>query len=506
MGTSFSGTGIRVRVIIPALAILIIPLAAFAAKEAPINFERAKVEFSAGNYQDALALLEQVIQEEPENDEAYHYAGLCRMGMDQPAQALEYLEKAAAIESNAGLQEDLAWAAFEARDYDRALEAADASLALEPDREGAMLFKGKALMGKRQYDQALTVFEGLYDSEEYGQAGHYYAALCLAHQGKTAEAAAQFEAARDLGPDTPLGLESAKYLMAITGERPAEKKPWGARIRLLYQYDTNIVLVNDEDFLPEDVSDMEDGRAVLDLDGRYKFIDQGPSNLYARYMGYFSWQFEEPDFNIMFHMGELGGFYGTSSGGVGIKVGIRGNYSASWVDNEEYSAVVRGAPEATFTWSQTLRTRLVVEYEGETFDEPGEDVQDRDNAKIRATVYQHFILAGGKVNSWLGYGYAQVNADGDNYNRVVNTGHAGLVASLPLKSIGVLIATYDDRDYPDNSFDREERRTSINGSWQVPLNQWLRVYLGVVYTTVDANIEVLEYDRWIYSAGLVAVL
>jgi tetratricopeptide (TPR) repeat protein len=469
--------------------------------------EQAKVKFSEKKYDEALALLDQVVAEEPDNGEAYHYAGLCQLAKDKPEAAVPLLKKAAELNpKDAGALEDLAWAQVLTGSFDDAIASADQALALNPAGEAAVLYKGQALMGKNQFGQALPLFQKIQGSEVYGQAALYYAGVCSTRLGKTEDAAGYFKQAAAVNPDTELGKKAAENVRGLeTGLGPAAAgKPFSIRLRLLYQYDTNIIPVNVDSPLPEEISHREDGRAVLDLNARYNLVDNEAAKAYVSYNGYANWQFQESSLNIMFHRADIGGSYDLKPGAMTVRVGGVAYYMAAFLDNDSYSNNWAASPEATFIWSNTLRTRLVVDVEGETFEDPGNDENDRDNQKTIISLYQHFYLAGGKVNTWIGYGYGMVNASGDNYNRIDSVGHAGLIASLPLKSQAALLFRYEDRDYPDNSFDRHEIRYTVNGSYKVPVYKQLSAYASVVYMSVDANIDLLEYERWIYTLGLVA--
>ncbi|HUT55601.1 MAG TPA: tetratricopeptide repeat protein [bacterium] len=497
--------GIGALVCLVALSFLF-PALARGGTEAQIKLEQAKVQFSAQNYQEALGLLDAVVAEEPENAEAYHYAGLCQLGLDKPEAAIPLLTKAAELKpGDAGALEDLAWAQVMSGKLDDAIASADRALGVNPSSEPATLYKAQALMGQNKFGEAKPLLQKLEGSATYGQAALYYEGICAANLGQMDQAGGYFQRAAALGPDTELGKKAAANVSALeAGGVAGQAKPWSVRVRLLYQYDTNIVPVNNEDFLPEDVSHQEDGRAVLDLDARYKFVDTAEGNAYVRYGGYSNWQFRENSLNIMYHRGELGGSRDLKAGPTVIRVGAKAWYMVNYLDGDLYSNNWQATPEATFIWSRELRTRLTVDEAGETFDDPGEDDNDRDNTRTIVSIQQHFFLADGKVNTWIGYGYGAVNASGDNYNRVDNLGHAGLMASLPRKSVAALIYRYEYRDYPDSAFDRREVRNTVNASLQVPVYKQLSAYASVVYMSVDANLEQLEYERWIYTLGMMA--
>jgi tetratricopeptide (TPR) repeat protein len=490
-----------------ALALGLAPATVRAGTNAQIGVEQAKVLFSDNDYEGALSLLKDALAEEPENGEALQYAGLCELGLKRPAEAVDYLEKAAArMPQDPGVQEDLAWAALAAERYDLALSASDRALAAQPDRARATLYKGQALLGLKRNEEALGVLGNVDLSTQYAQAANYYSGAALLGLGRTEEAKGFFQKAQSLGPETEVGKKSGEYLETLGGVGGPAKKDWSARVRLLYQYDSNIVTANNEDFLPEDITHMADSRAVLDADLAYRFIDTDSGRATVRYLGYASWHAQESEMNLMYNLGELSGYRLLPLGERKAKLGLIGNYAFAALDNDPYSSYWNVIPYAELMWNKSLVTGLDVDFMGEAFDEPGLDENNRDNTRIHVTLRQHFLLADNKVAVMVAYRCGQITAEGENYNRIDNGGLAGVNLALPRKSLASVLVRFDDRDYPDNFFDRHERLLTANASFQTPIYQALNLYASVVYANVDSNLELLEYDRWIFSLGLLAEL
>ncbi len=498
--------GIRALVGFVALAVMAAS-PALAGTEAQIKIEQAKVQFSAKNYQEALTLLDAAVAEEPDNAEAYHYAGLCQLGLGKPEAAVPLLRKATELKAgDAGAWEDLAWGQVMSGKFGDAIAAADQALAVKPSDEAARLYKAQALMGQGKFGDAVPLLQGLEGSATYGQSALYYEGVSLTHQGKTEQAAGCFERSAAKDPATDLGKKAAANASALKAGGGAEAaKPWSVRFRVLYQYDSNVIPMNVDTPLPSEISHREDSRTVVDLDARWKFIDTAAGNAYVRYLGYANWQYQDSPLDIMFHRGELGGSFDIPAGGAKVRIGAKAYYMAAYLDNDHYLDDWVGSPQVTFIWNRVLRTRLEYEYSGETFDEtPVSKDNNRDNNLNTFSIYQHFLLADGKVNTWIGYGYGQASAKGQNYNLADQMGHAGVMARLPRDAVAAVVFRFEERNYPDNSFDRFEHRWYANGSLQAPIYKQLSVYGGVVYTSVDANQKDLEYTRWIYTLGLMA--
>ena|GEM_PF-1654659 len=504
-GVADSGRGLCVAV---ALALVLLSFTARADSETMIKMEQGKIEFTRQNYDKAISLFEDVIEAEPENGEAQHYIGLCYMGKGDAWKAIPYLKRATKLcPCKVTSYEDLAWATYEAGQHDESIQASNKALALDPESDRGKLYKGMNLMSEGYYDRAMPYFKDLEDSKTYKQSGYYYQGVCLTRMGRTDEAANYFQRAKDADPDSDLGQHASRNLKGLEGmTMDGPSKPYYIKFRLLYQYDTNIVPVHDEDYLPEDVSEEEDGRIAADLDARYRFFENKNSYAQVRYLGYGNWHQEEEDVNLMFHKGGISGLRRFNAGGRGYGIGGVADYYYASVDNDYYSSEWSVRPTFYVYWSPQTTTRLVGEYFDETFDEPGEGENDRDNNGFSFSIYQHFYVMDGKVNPFVGYRFKQVAAEGDNYNRDENMVIGGVKAMLPLESKLLVYVRYEDRQFSDNVFDREEQETTASAQYQIPVYKSLNVYAGILYSTVDANVDFLEYDRMIYSGGLLVEL
>lgn len=492
-----------------AMLLVLSPSLVLGGSAAQIKIEQAKLNFSEQNYKEALGLLDDALKEEPDNAEAYHYAGLCQMALDKPEAAVSLLEKAARLSpDDPGVHEDLAVSAIAAEEFEKAFTAADKALSLKPGTPRAMLSKGQAMIGLNNYQDALSQFEALSRLSGYEQTGFYYSGICMTHLGRTQDAANYFDRAHAAGPETDMGLEAKRFGEALRGGDVTAKptKPWSARVRVLYQFDYNIVPVHSEDFLPEDISDKDDGRVVVDLDARYNLLDARDYRATVRYMGYGSWHARESEYNLVYHLGELSGYYKLDTGDYTTKLGTKFDYSYATLDNDHYSDYYKAVPEVSVRWSPMLQTRLVGDYMAEKFDDDfnKKNDMDKDNTQIHVALYQHFILMDGDLNTWLGYRWGEVSADGKNYDRMDNEAIGGGMAALPGKAIASVVVRYQDRDYHNNSFNRHEKRIIVNTSFQMPIYEMINIYTGVVYMTSDGNVKTLDYERWIYTIGLLA--
>jgi tetratricopeptide (TPR) repeat protein len=525
---------------------IILPFSVKAAgsADARIKVELAKTKYMANDYQSALLLLEEVIDQGDAGAEAYRYAGLCQVEMDSPIGAVDYLKKATELEpGNADIHEDLSWAGIIAKDYVLAEEAADRALEISPYSESAKLLRGQALMGQTRYEEASGIFEELSDSERKSQIALYYAGVCNLRMGKTNPAGEFFERSYETDPATELGQDAYRYANSLRAGFGAKKKtrPVVMRMRALYQYDTNVIPVHDSDQLPEDISDEKDGRVLLDIDGRYDFFERGKFASFLRYYWYNSWQEEADEFDLLYLLGGMGTTYKTDIGGRPFKTGTNAFYSFANMDGMNYSDNIQVSQDFTISWNSMTNTKFAVEYNKEDFNEdffakpsslssgstadPDADEgiysgdNDRDNYKIHLSLYQNFLFMDGKINTWVGYKWGRTYADGVNYDREDNGVICGIILLLWRDSQLITTVRYESRDFFNSEFEvtdssdliaefeeRLENRINVNLVYQYPLTKSMNVYSSVVYSEVDSNITQFEYSREIYSLGLSVLL
>ncbi len=509
--------------------VLAIPTASLAGAQAKVNVEKAKVAFSSGEYKKALDLLEEAIAEEPENAEAYHYAGLCMIALDKPGEAVPLLERSAALDgANASINEDLAWAKLGAGDFGGAVDSADVAMSYDSASERARLYKGQGLMVQENFDDALLQFEDVPSGSSFEQAAAVYGGVCLYRLGRVDDAKASFQRAVDLDSASELGKEAAKYLAALEGGAPAQEKPWMVRGRLYYQYDSNIIPARDEvvGVTPpggdEPPPRQSDGRFVVDLDARYDYRS-GPYGVGGRYLGYASFYTEEDEFNLVFNMGEVNGFYQFDVNDTNLRLGGAFDYMNATLDGEQYSDVMRGLANATAFWNEAMATKLEFEYWMETFEGSVEDTggpatlnegaNNRDNNRWYVSLTQYFTNPNGSNASfWFGGRYGDVAADGDNYNRNETRFFGGVMVSPEESWYLTLTGSWENTDFYDymkdvpGANDRVERRTNLAASFIVPVYKWISLYTGISYTSVDSTIVDLEYDRTITSLGVMGEL
>jgi tetratricopeptide (TPR) repeat protein len=485
-----------------------------------IKIEQAKVKFSAKDYKGALLLLEEAILDVSDNGDAHHYAGLCEMALGNEDDAIKYFEMARALKpEDSGAQTDTAWAAIETGDYKLAQEASKKALEIDSGNARARYLQGRAVLGQKEYETAYSIFQAVGTSEEYAQEGMFYSGLCLLKMGREEDANNSFKAAQSVDPDSPIGKEAARYL-AGGGD---DGKPWSVRLRLLYQYDSNILPAKDEDSLPLDedgdevFDDLDDYRFVTDIDARYNFLREENYGAQVRWVGYASFHAEEDQLNLLYNMAEVSSYYDID-GDVPVKLASAVDYAIASIDGDAYSSIVQVSPEIFAYWTDSVVTRVKVDYMSESFDEDTveelggsiADEDDRDNTKVVVSLTQHLFTMDNNVNLWAGYSWGKADADGDHYNRVDNTAVLGMIALLPMDAMMALVYKYEVRDYTDSgegdAKDREDYVNQVNFSVQAPVYEWANIYAGMVFRNVESQWDEFEYERIVYTLGLLADL
>ena len=474
---------------------------AIGAEDWMVKLEQAKVYLDQKQYSDAEQVLEELLKEHSGEWEVNYYMGLVKLSRGENDSAEKFLRTASQqAPEDLHIRLALALALVNQNKPELAKPELDKVLAKDPDNAKALFLRGVSSVQMNDCasaDKDLNRAKQL-DSAYKAQAS-YYLGVCAAQEGKSEEAKKQFDQAISAGAGT-YWEDRAKQARAFV----SEKKPFFVSADIFYQYDSNIVPVAEEDALPEQVSNMDDSRTVVWLIGGYKPLirDAGEIALEARF--YDSWHFEEEDLNLLIAQAALNGFYNFKI--LDIPSRVYGQYMYQYAglgeDNDYYSTTHRANLAWFIAESKTLITELNYQYQYEVFDEPGEGEFDRDNSSHQVMLGQHFYVWDNRLDLSVFARYRAVLADGKNYD--ANRWGARAMARLVEwnKLSGWIYFDYDNRDYFDSTYDRED--DVYSGSLEVQYQVWkyLAIFAGASYSDYQSNIENYDYEREIYSAGI----
>lgn len=142
----------------------IAPAPAQSSASATINIDATLHEalqlHQAGNVQAAVERYARVLQQEPENPTALHYAGLSQYQSEQPSAGLELMWRSVrVVDQEPEFFSNISAAAWTAGRYDEGRWAAERALALNPDHVGALNNLGFNLRSTNDIDGSLAAFD-----------------------------------------------------------------------------------------------------------------------------------------------------------------------------------------------------------------------------------------------------------------------------------------------------------------------------------------------------------
>ncbi|MEJ2691195.1 MAG: tetratricopeptide repeat protein, partial [Deltaproteobacteria bacterium] len=139
---------------------------------------------------DALAILDELLESQPRWGEAYFQKALAHLAQGETELSLKAVTEALKYSPKVSEAHTLrAHLLFLKRDFDGAKKEAALALRLNPNNLGAAVIAGKAMLGNKEADNALKLFQQMEKAMPDNDEIKYYKALSLLALGKKTEAA-----------------------------------------------------------------------------------------------------------------------------------------------------------------------------------------------------------------------------------------------------------------------------------------------------------------------------
>ncbi len=506
--------------------------------EARVKLEQAKLIFSDGRYAEAIELLNEVIDEDPQSTGAYAYLGLCQMAVGDFSSAVQSFEKTVTLDPafTEGYV-NLAWARLEDGQADAALEDAQTALDKDPDNGFGVYIMGRAKADLGRCDDAGADFEQAVSlMPEIEQAAGYYLGACYDEAGQTELAEQTLQQAWELDPDSELGKRSAVLIARVDeAVAPAAKEPFTASVKLLYQYDTNVFPVHEEDYFHaiEDAEDIEnegDHRGVVILDLVARPVQTAQGSVTLRYNFYAGFHDEIEQMNMINNLVLAAADIYGSIDQMPTRSYLALYVASTHLDYEPFMKSYEVRPGLEIMETDTTMTRIDLPFGYQYYEDPEvlaepyksfpsfrENDYNRDNKHYGIDISQYFLYGCGQASFVIGARYIVKEAEGDNYDHVITGGHVGLTIEAVENLLLTAKARYEQHDYSNSDWDskniiylggpnevsRKDLVTRLSFSVQYQVTDNLATYLGLLYIDNHSNVVPLDYERTIYSAGLI---
>jgi tetratricopeptide (TPR) repeat protein len=409
--------------------------------EADVFVAQAILAYDARKYDEALALLNEALKQDPKNVEALYYSGLVLMAQQKTEQAAETLEKARALAPrDLSVLFLLGVAYFSLERYDRAEGPLTTVFNERPQTEGIGYYMGLIRYRKKDYQGALRAFRTETSQDPaIQQLVKFYSGLTLAILGLPEQAVAEVDAALRVQTASGLTGPVERIRDSLMSVREADRR-LHAEVRLGFLYDSNVSVVplQSNDPTAESLRHRKHATtgelASLRLD--YTWLRKGPWESQVGYSFFQTYNNRLPDFNVQNHL--LNGSLTYNDAIVGMPYQLGGQYTWDYISLGGKSFLQRQSATlfATLVENQSNLTTLVGRFQYKDFyGNPAQDPdEDRDGRNFMFGITHVFRFAQDRHFIRLGYQYDYENTDGRNYAYVGDRFLAGGQYTLPWES------------------------------------------------------------------------
>ncbi|MHB8881763.1 MAG: hypothetical protein ACYC69_09705 [Thermodesulfovibrionales bacterium] len=316
------------------------------------------------------------------------------------------------------------------------------------------------------------------------------------------EATDYFENTIRLAPGTDYAAKAGEYLKSAKGD--AATKPLMASILAGVQYDSNVVLNPDDGFLPQGISRQSDWRTVINVKGRYNFVNEQSGSMYAGYGFYQNLHRKLSDYNVNQQLFELGGAYRLSRA---LALGGSYTYEYIFAGGEAYGAAHSLSPSLKISEGPGLATIVEYRYRKNHYmnDELFRDNADRSGTNHTVGILQEIKL-GGAVRLRVAYAHDTDSTRKDFWDYRGDKGKIDIGFTLPQKLLLNLNGEYYKKQYkgfdPLAGVKRSDKTYTASVSLTKPLSDRFSVTVGELYIRNKSNVEFFDYKRSITSVFL----
>lgn len=501
------------------------PPAAAQGTEADVLIAQAILAYEDKHYDEAMHLLREALQIDPNNVEALYYTSLVRIATRNFGAAIEILEKAQAKSpTDLAIKFQLGVAYFSLEQYDKAEPLLTEVFKAQPQKENVGYYVGFMRYRKKDYRGAVDAFKaGAAKDPNILQLTRFYSGLALGILGLPEQAASEFEEANRIRTVSPLTGPADRLRDTMIAARDQTGRFHG-ELRVGAYYDTNVrttplaaadPVVND---LRANKTNSPGELAAARFD--FTFLRKSSFEGVATYSFFQTINNDLTFFNVQNHLGQAGLYYRGLVKNLPFQIGVQYSYDNTTLGGDFFLGRHSGSLVGTLVESERhltiVQTRLQVKDFSNLFLVGGgtNPAENRSATNYMAGLTHVLRFAQDKHLLRLGYQYDIDDAKGADW---FYRGHrllAGVQYTLPWKDIR---AKYDFdlhlRSYPHPNAifpttapgtvkqDVTEQNHAVRVEFPLPHNFTLT--LDNLTTISRANLpQIFQYNRNVSTVGL----
>lgn len=483
---------------------------------------RGIAQLDSGEYRNAKATANQIIENDPANARAYVLRGRAETQLEDASAALKSLRKAQDLGEK--VDAELGAVYVQTEEWPKAVEALAKGVEQRPEDGDAQYLYGIALYktGKNAEARAALAKAAELDPEIEPEALVFSAAAALKAGDKPTAETELARAAELAEPGSDAAKAAKNALETLKGGGKAFSFGFG----LANQYDTNVLLVPEADalFSPGEISNKDGNRVVVTLNGAWepRFGESWRGLLgYGLYQSA-HWTHRDTlkTFDVTNHALTLGATQRQERSTLALPYSFSAAYLNTFDANERYSFTHTLAPSYARKYGNHVFVLSdALGYEDYSVDMPavltdkGEEVeQSRDNVFNTLSLGYQLLFAGGRGMVSPAFSILYANAKGDN--SWDNAGaRLGLQSTVPLgkkwaidAGLGFTSRSYANPFVIENAAGTPE--TGDRGDSEFGANAGVRYGSGPFnlglswnYTNNDSTVDAFTYQRIIYTLG-----
>ncbi len=433
--------------------------------KANVLVANASLAYDDKRYEEALSLIGQALQLEPQHERGLFYQGLVYLAQQRPKDAIPPLETVHGLRpEDLDVRHHLGIAYFSVGAYDKAMPLLEGVYQQNPSLENLGYYVGFLRYREKQYGQAVEAFDSNVSQDpDLRQLNGFYRGLALGVLGLPSEALTELEEVQRTQTISPLTQASVRIREALTaGQMFESQKRFRFQISLGGFYDDNVKINPDPvGTIPIRNPPIDPNIPINNLRSRdttapgllttvradYSFLREGPFEATATYTFFQTLHGEGMDeFNIQDHLVGISGFYRGVVFDLPFQLGAQYTYDYLFLDMSGFLA--RHTP--------TLSATLI----GPTFSAPGMGVV----GNLTTLLYRYQIKTFFQDPGSNDARFAGDQRDG--YNNMVGLIHAFRLASDQfIVRIGY---QYDNESTDGVAFSYWGNRLLTGGQWQLP--------------------------------------
>jgi tetratricopeptide (TPR) repeat protein len=456
-------------------------------------FSKGLLSFNQGNYKEALQAFTRAAHLKPEVVEIQYYLGLTHTQLENNKKALKAFKKVISLDPTyPRVHYDLGVVYYRLGNYS--------------ERAMIYYFKAYILYLQDKFSESLPYFTKAGELDPgLQQTTHFFRGVALLKLDREEDSKEEFQTALNLDPTSELGKAAQRYLEVIKEKkRIVVPKKWSLNASLSYQYDDNVVLEPDDTTSATMVSNEGDSRAVVFVDGEYRFIQNLPWTMGVRYSFYQSIHSRLHDYDLQNHQGTLFGSYQGKCGNIPYQFQLNYKYSNTLLNEKRYLE----SHGITGTLNLRVHSRLLTQIQYRFQDKDfhysiTHHTANRDGSNNLVGITQYLFLFENRGFFRVGCFYDNDNTNGSNWDYDGYRALAGLRFPFLCETSVDMDLQYYQQEYDNRDYFFEHSRRDEEYIYNFSLYRNIfKNFDGIFrYTRIDnaSNIDFYDYDRNIYS-------